>query len=140
MIVDVETHKEQEVLNITSLVNLSFKELLSSFSKKPTSGFLVIYNPHTTSSLLINEGSDVTVSQDILETMNRLIPKHNNYHHDKVDNNAHAHLKSSLFHPFLLIPFSEGNLLLGTWQSVFLLEFDGPRIRKLYIDILVHYS
>lgn len=134
MIFTVKTHKSQEVVNITDLVNLYFKELLSSSRIKD--GFLVLYNPHTTSSLLINEGSDSSVAEDLLNTLNRLIPLHNNYFHDKVDDNAHAHLKTSLFHSNLMIPFSDGRLLLGTWQSIFLLEFDGPRTRKIYMHLV----
>ncbi len=134
MIFTVETSKSQEVVNITNLVRLYFKELLSSSNM--SEGFLVLYNPHTTSSLLINEGSDASVSKDLINTLNRLIPFHNNYFHDKVDNNAHAHLKSSLFNSNLMIPFSDGRLLLGTWQSIFLLEFDGPRTRKIYMHLV----
>ncbi len=134
MIFTVETSERQEIVNITSLVNLYFKELLSS--SRIDEGFLVLYNPHTTSSLLINEGSDSSVAHDILNTLNRLIPLHNNYSHDRVDNNAHAHLKSSFFHSHLMIPFSKGKLLLGTWQSIFLLEFDGPRTRKIYMHLM----
>jgi len=128
----VQTHSSQEIVNITNLVLDAFASMHLSRDK----GFVVLYNPHTTSALLINEGSDSSVAQDILTFLNKNIPLHDNYAHDSVDNNAHAHIKSSLFPSHLMIPFSKGSLLLGVWQGVFLLEFDGPRTRKIYMDVL----
>ena len=139
MLIEINTTREEEAVDITSVLNKALSELLSSNKllkgSNRNEAFLVVYNPHTTSALLINEGTDVNLIKDILNTADRLILKHNNYKHDKIDNNAHAHIKTSLFKTSLLIPVKENKLNLGTWQHVFLLEFDGPRTRKLYINL-----
>lgn len=93
-----------------------------------------LFVPHTTCGLLINEDADPAVIGDILDALNRLVPRSHSYKH--AEGNADAHIKSSLIGHSLLVPFSDGSLVLGTWQGIFLMEFDGPRERKVQISVL----
>jgi secondary thiamine-phosphate synthase enzyme len=102
---------------------------------KNEGGSLVsLFTPHTTCGLLINEDADPAVMGDILEALNGLAPRNRPYKH--AEGNADAHIKSSLIGHSLLVPFSGGRLILGTWQGIFLMEFDGPRERKVQISVL----
>ena len=102
---------------------------------KNNEGALVyLFTPHTTCGLLINEDADPAVMRDILDALNRLVPRNHPYKH--AEGNADAHIKSSLIGHSLLVPFSGGGLSLGTWQGIFLMEFDGPRDRKVQITVL----
>jgi len=94
-------------------------------------GMLVVFCPHTTAGLTINENADPTVVRDIMTTLRRLIPHHGDFHH--AEGNSDAHIKTSLFGSDLKILVEEGRLLLGIWQGIFLAEFDGPRSRKLWM-------
>ncbi len=95
---------------------------------------LYIFTPHTTCSLLVNEDADPAVMSDIMDALNRLVPRNHPYKHG--EGNADAHIKSSLIGHSLLVPFSKGKLDLGTWQGIFLMEFDGPRDRSVQIEVL----
>jgi secondary thiamine-phosphate synthase enzyme len=101
--------------------------------KKISNGFCVLFVPHTTAAVTINEGADPTVKQDILDTLSRLVPPDGSYRH--MEGNSDAHVKSSLVGVSILVPISHGRLLLGTWQSVFFCEFDGPRNRKVQVHL-----
>jgi secondary thiamine-phosphate synthase enzyme len=93
-----------------------------------------LFTPHTTCGLLVNEDADPAVMSDILDALDRLVPR--NYQYKHAEGNADAHIKSSLIGHSLLVPFSGGRLSLGTWQGIFLMEFDGPRERKVQISVL----
>ena len=93
-----------------------------------------LFAPHTTCGLLVNEDADPAVMRDMLAALNRLVPSNLPYEHG--EGNSDAHIKSSLMGHSLLVPFSEGRLALGTWQGIFLMEFDGPRERKVQVSIL----
>jgi secondary thiamine-phosphate synthase enzyme len=93
-----------------------------------------LFTPHTTCGLLINENADPAVMSDIMDGLNRLAPRNHAYKH--AEGNADAHIKSSLIGHSLLVPFSDGKLALGTWQGIFLMEFDGPRDRKVQVTVL----
>jgi secondary thiamine-phosphate synthase enzyme len=97
-------------------------------------GCVVLYCPHTTAALTINENADPSVVFDILNTTEKLVPPHAGYSHS--EGNSDAHIKSSLFGPSLTIPISESRVCLGTWQGIFFCEFDGPRKRKVWIQII----
>ncbi|TVQ99097.1 MAG: YjbQ family protein [Desulfovibrionales bacterium] len=94
-------------------------------------GMLVLFCPHTTAGLTINENADPTVVRDIITTLRRLIPHQGDFHH--TEGNSDAHIKTSLIGSDLRILVEEGRLLLGIWQGVFLTEFDGPRSRKIWL-------
>jgi secondary thiamine-phosphate synthase enzyme len=96
-------------------------------------GVVTLFVPHTTAGLTINENADPTVVQDILYKMGDLIPKRDRYHHG--EGNSDAHLKASLFGHSERVLISGGIPLLGTWQSLYFGEFDGPRTRKLILHM-----
>jgi len=91
--------------------------------------------PHATCSVIINENYDEAVCQDILTFLRKQIPK-GKWKHDSIDSNADSHIKASLLGPSQLIPIKNGKLLLGTWQGIGLAEFDGPRERRVIVEIL----
>lgn len=97
-------------------------------------GICCVFVPHTTAGVTINEGADPNVASDILKELNKLIPFNNNYAH--TEGNSAAHIKSSLVGCSLSMIIESGRPKLGTWQSVFFCEFDGPRRRKVWIKIV----
>jgi len=100
-----------------------------------TSGIAVVFTTHTTTGLFINE-NEAGLIQDIKAKMKELIPKGAGYSHDRLDSNAHAHIRASLLlNPEVVIPIENGELLLGTWQRVLFVELDGPRHRKVLVKL-----
>jgi secondary thiamine-phosphate synthase enzyme len=93
-----------------------------------------VFTPHTTCGLLINEDADPAVMRDMLAALNRLVPHSLPYEHG--EGNSDAHIKSSLVGHSVFVPLSGGRLALGTWQGIFLMEFDGPRERKVQVRVL----
>ena len=96
-------------------------------------GTVLIYTPHTTAAITINESADPDVGRDIICQINNIVPFDDNYHHG--EGNSAAHIKSSLFGCSETVILEKGKLLLGTWQGIFFCEFDGPRNRKAYVKI-----
>lgn len=94
-------------------------------------GLCFVYVPHTTAGITINEGADPSVMEDIMNTLDRLIPWHGNYRH--TEGNSAAHIKTSLMGNGIHVFVEQGRLILGTWQRIFLCEFDGPRTRKVNV-------
>lgn len=97
------------------------------------SGMCQVYVPHTTAGITINENADPDVPRDILATLERLVPLHGNYRHS--EGNSDAHVKASLMGSSQTVFFENGTLVLGTWQSLFFCEFDGPRTRSVYVQV-----
>ena len=114
--------------NITSQVQ---NALLSSSVKE---GLITIYVPHTTAAVTINEGADPDVQKDIVSKLNDLIPSNAGYRH--MEGNSDSHIKASLIGESVSIPVSDGKMVLGTWQKIFFCEFDGPRRRRYYVNIM----
>jgi secondary thiamine-phosphate synthase enzyme len=100
-----------------------------------TEGICVITTRHTTCSIMINE-NEHGLRTDILGMLEKLIPQGQKYAHDQIDTNAHAHLRAILLGMSQIIPVEDGHLVLGTWQSIFFVELDGPRNRSINIKIL----
>ncbi len=123
--IPVKTGKRQELRDITAEI----QQYLTSNAF--TSGVLIIYCPHTTAAMTINEGADPSVVRDILTSLERLIPHHGDYRH--MEGNSDAHIKTSLTGPSVQVIVEEGRLMLGAWQKIFLAEFDGPRSRKVWL-------
>lgn len=121
------TKKRIEIIDITNEINGLLKKL------GIIRGICYLYVPHTTSGITINENADPAVKQDILDTLERIAPSHSDYHHK--EGNADAHIKSSIIGVSLSLFIENGRLVLGTWQSVFFCEFDGPRTRSLLIEV-----
>lgn len=123
----VRTHSQEEFINITNLVK---EALASSHVQK---GVAVIYVPHTTAGVTINESADHSVVEDILEALRRVVPANLPYRH--LEGNAPAHVKASLVGSSVSVLIEKGNLLLGTWQGIFFCEFDGPRTRRVWVEV-----
>lgn len=96
-------------------------------------GLAVVFVPHTTAALTINENADPDVVRDMIMELDKIVPATDHYRH--AEGNSDAHIKSSLFGPSLTVLIENGRLLLGTWQSIYLCEFDGPRQRRVYVRI-----
>jgi secondary thiamine-phosphate synthase enzyme len=94
-------------------------------------GLVTIFVPHTTAGVTINEGADPSVARDILEGLRRLVPRDAGYRHG--EGNSDAHIKASLLGSSVTVPIEQGRLRLGTWQSIYLADFDGPRTRQVWI-------
>ena len=97
-------------------------------------GLMVVFVPHTTAAVTINENADPSVQHDILTELNRLIPLQGSYRH--TEGNSDAHIKSTLLGSSQTIFIQGGRLALGTWQGVYFCEFDGPRSRKVWVKII----
>jgi secondary thiamine-phosphate synthase enzyme len=123
--IELRTKKKEEILDITAEV----ERVLEG------SGVALIYTPHTTASIILNE-AESGLLQDILSALERIVPYNAEYRHNDIDNNATAHIKASLLGNAVVVPFENGKLQLGTWQRVLLLEFDGPRTRKVLVRAL----
>jgi len=124
----ISTKKHQEFIDITNLINEALEK------SSVDSGILVVYCPHTTSGITINENADPDVVRDILSSLNKTFPVKGDYSH--YEGNSHAHLKSSYMGTNKTLIINEGRPILGTWQSVYFCEFDGPRNRKVFIKII----
>jgi len=123
----VRTNKKSEFINIDEIIRDAVSE--SGISE----GLCLVFIPHTTAAVTINENADPDVRRDIDMHMSKLVPARSDYRHS--EGNSDGHIKSSLFGPSLTLIVSNGNPVLGTWQSVFFCEFDGPRNRKVVIRV-----
>jgi len=124
----LETRFRVEMIDVTSAVQKAVGE------EGVQSGIGLVYTPHTTAAITINENADPDVPRDILAALDRAVPLSANYRH--AEGNSAAHVKSSLVGASELIILENGRLVLGTWQSIFFCEFDGPRTRKVLISII----
>ena len=97
-------------------------------------GLVTVYSPHTTTAIIINEHEPRLV-EDLLQSFKKLIPPGRGYKHDRIDNNAHAHILSSLVGNTRSIPIANSSLVLGTWQAIMFVELDGPRRRRASVQI-----
>lgn len=133
-IITISTSKKHELIDITSQVEEIVK------NSKVKEGICYIYVPHATAAVTINENADPNIQTDIIKAINKIVPEHDNYLHDSIDNNAAAHIKSTLIGVSTAIPISNGELQLGTWQDIFLCEWDGPRNhRNVIVEIIKKY-
>lgn len=94
----------------------------------------MVFVPHTTAGITINENADPSVVDDLLDSLGRLIPEKGNYRHS--EGNSDAHCKASLMGSSVLVPVKNGELLLGRWQGIYFCEFDGPRSRQFQVTVL----
>jgi secondary thiamine-phosphate synthase enzyme len=126
--INVRSKSRNEFIDITEMVQEVVKEAGT------TKGICYLYVPHTTAGITINEGADPSVQRDIINALSRLVPHEMNYFHR--EGNADAHIKTTLVGSSLNVIVEEGKLLLGTWQSIFFCEFDGPRHRRIAIKFI----
>lgn len=126
--IHIRTHSPTEMIDITRQVQaLVHKSGISD-------GMCVVFVPHTTAAVTINENADHAVIQDMLTELNKIIPLQDGYRHS--EGNSAAHIKSSLTGCSQTVLIEKGTLQLGTWQSLFFCEFDGPRNRKVWLKII----
>ena len=123
----VKTRSRTEMVDINSQVAAIVRQ--SGIEE----GLCTVYVPHTTAGVTINENADPDVPRDIVDELNKVIPFNDNYHH--VEGNAAAHIKATLVGSSATLLVSKGQLVLGTWQSVFFCEFDGPRSRSVIVRV-----
>ena len=124
----ISTSAREELVNITGAVQKTVSE------HGWTDGALLLFCPHTTGAVTVNEGTDPDVQRDIVTALKKLVPRHGDYRH--AEGNSDAHLKTSLVGPEQLLIVEGGRIQLGTWQQIFFCEFDGPRTRKLWVKWL----
>ncbi len=125
--INVSSKKRNEMIDITYDIQKLIDE------EDLTEGHLFVYVPHTTAGITINEGADPSVQRDIIETLKKLIPENGDYHH--MEGNSDAHIKASLLGSSVTVMVQNKKMILGTWQHIFFYEGDGPRTRKVFIDI-----
>ena len=128
MIISVKTGSRTQMIDITDQVRRAVKD----FGVRD--GLVHIFSMHTTGAVTINENADPAVPKDILNTINKIVPWDDRYTH--MEGNSAAHIKVSLFGPSEMVALENGSLVLGTWQSIFFCEFDGPRQRKVNVTVL----
>jgi secondary thiamine-phosphate synthase enzyme len=126
--INVSSKKRNEMIDITYDVQKLIDE------ENLTEGHLLIYVPHTTAGITINEGADPSVQRDIIETLKKLVPENAGYMH--MEGNSDAHIKASLLGSSVTVIIKNKKLVLGTWQHIFFFEGDGPRNRKVYVDMV----
>ncbi len=126
--ITVRTRSRCELVSITAEIQRALRDLGSP------SGFCHLYVPHTTAGVTVNEGADPAVARDILRQLETIVPPDADYDH--LEGNADAHVKASLVGCSVVLPTEAGRLLLGTWQTVFFCEFDGPRSRRVEVRVL----
>jgi len=124
----IRTRKKQDMVDITSRVADVVKQ--SGIGD----GMCLVYVPHATAAVVINENADPNVCEDILDALAGLIPD-GKWRHDRIDDNAAAHIKATILGPSETLPVKSGRLRLGTWQSILLVELDGPRERTLIVEV-----
>lgn len=126
--IHTNTNQNVEVINITSNVN----DIIRKYDI--TNGIVNISTKHTTSSIMINEDEE-GLKKDYAKFLEKIVPN-DNYLHDRIDNNATSHLKAMLTTPTQTLPIIDGKISLGTWQSIFFVELDGPRSNRT-INIMI---
>lgn len=127
--IEIRTHDRSELVDITSKVREAVRET------GVTDGVAYLWSLHTTCGLTVNEGADPNVARDIVWKLDGLIPEGEaGYRH--AEGNSDSHIKTTLVSPGATLLVAEGDLVLGTWQAVFLAEFDGPRTRRVALQVV----
>ena len=129
-IFDVETQQPEQSIDITERVRAIVER------SGVASGLCQILVLHSTAAVVVNETADPNIGRDVIDALGRAVPRHGDWLHDRIDDNAHAHVKASLLGPSELLPVRGGELLLGTWQGIWMFEFDGPRTRRVAVHVL----
>jgi len=125
--ITIRSKKREELINLDGFID----EFVRSSGVQE--GILTVFVPHTTAAVTINENADPNVARDIAARLSRLAPRDDAYEH--AESNADAHIKASLLGQSAAVIISSGRPMLGTWQSLFFCEFDGPRTRRVMLRI-----
>ncbi len=126
--IKIKTNQKEELLDITPIIKDAVK------SSGIDNGFCIVYVPHTTAGVTINENADPSVKEDMIRTLRKIVPDSLKYTH--AEGNSPAHIKASLIGSSVEILIEKRTPVLGTWQGIFFCEFDGPRQRHIYIKVL----
>jgi len=126
--IGISTSDRTQLLDITSKIREFVRN--SGIAE----GSCTVFVPHTTAGVTINENADPTVKRDILMILNRVIPFNDDYRH--AEGNSAAHIKASLVGSSVRLIVSDSDIMLGTWQGVYFCEFDGPRSRKVILQVI----
>lgn len=129
----ISTKEREALVDITGSVERALRE-----AGVTGDGVAHIFSPHTTAGITVNEGADPSVARDIVTALRRLVPRDGDYRH--AEGNSDAHLKTALLGTHAAVPVIGGTLRLGTWQSIYLAEFDGPRRRRVWVQVTPGYS
>lgn len=122
------------VKSIRRIEAIDITNIISEEAENIGNGIMLIYVPHTTAAITINEAYDPSVMDDLMEKLSELAPYSKSYKHS--EGNSDAHIKSSLIGSSVQLIVESGNLILGRWQGIFFLEFDGPRDRKIFVKTM----
>jgi secondary thiamine-phosphate synthase enzyme len=124
----IKTRQRCEAIDITSTIRNYLHEVYAD------TGLLTVFCPHTTAGITINENADPDVRQDLLDFLEQAVPEDNDYAHS--EGNSDAHIKSTLMKSSHILIVEGGKLMLGQWQGVFFMEFDGPRHREIWLHFM----
>jgi len=124
----VRTSVQTEFIDVTRSVQEALKKT------GVEEGICIIFIPHTTAAVTINENADPNVVQDIIMELNKIVPFQDPYRH--MEGNSPSHIKASLVGCSQVVFVESGKLVLGTWQGIFFCEFDGPRDRKVHVKVI----
>lgn len=124
--ITIRTSKRKEMVDISAEI----QRTLSKSSIK--NGICVVFVPHTTCGITINENADISVKKDIISHFNKMVPENGNYQHS--EGNSDAHIQSTISGHSLTLIVENGRIQIGTWQGIFLCEFDGPRTREIWLQ------
>jgi len=126
--ITIDTRQRTELIDITPQLRAAIRSI------GITEGLVIVFTPHTTAAVTINENADPDVARDLVAALNQLVPFDNHYRH--AEGNSAAHVKSSLIGVSETLIVADGAPLLGTWQGVYFCEFDGPRRRQVQIRVV----
>jgi secondary thiamine-phosphate synthase enzyme len=129
-VLKLDTEKSQQAIEITDPV----REIVRR--SRVREGLCHVMVLHSTAAIVVNETDDPNIGSDVIQALARAVPEHAGWLHDRIDDNAHAHIKATLLGPSELIAVQGGELVLGTWQRLLLVEFDGPRQRQIAVTVL----
>jgi len=128
--ISLKTERKTQLLDIT-------EEVQSALAATNGASAALVYVPHTTAGVTINEHADPAVARDFAKAMEKMVGDGWGWEHiEEGEENAPSHIRASLMSPQILVPLDGGRLALGTWQGIFFCEFDGPRDRKVYVTPL----
>jgi secondary thiamine-phosphate synthase enzyme len=128
MTLSIKTRSQTEMIDITGKIQAALE------SESFIDGLCMLYVPHTTAGITINESADPNVRRDIMMVLNQMVPWKADYRH--MEGNSPAHIKTTLVGSSELVCIESGRMMLGTWQGIFFCEFDGPRTRKLHMKLI----
>lgn len=123
--ISIKTHSRTHFINVTGRIQEAINALPA------WDGLLHVFIPHTTAGVTINENADPDVAADMTTYFDKLVPWNNHYAHG--EGNSAAHIKTTMAGPMTLVPVRAGRISMGTWQGIFLCEWDGPRTREIWL-------